>query len=127
MINEGRNRAIFNKTTAKDAWNIRDYTIKQIHPLIDEYYLWYRDHGLHLPEEFATDPSSWTTILFKIHRAFAYYLNREEPNNMWKDAELSGRKDELWPIYEKDMQEGFELFGKYLLFLQDDKKNHSNA
>lgn len=110
-----------------DPWNIRDYVIKNTYPLIHEYYQWYLEHGLHLPETLAQDPTEWTEILRKMDRAFSLYLTRDDEDGLWQDAKRSHRDNELWPKYEAEMQEGFALFGKYLKELRDDKRYHPNA
>jgi hypothetical protein len=76
--------------------------IESLHEPITDYVNWYAERGLYLPEEYKTDPGAWTDVLRKIQRSFELAHKKDY------------KKDE---VLKKEMQEGFELFGKYFLDL----------
>lgn len=71
--------------------------LKKIAPDITEYCEWYCENGYHLPDEFKTDPSSWTQIVREIGEAF----------------ELIMLEDALTEDEEKKVDKGVDYFYKY--------------
>lgn len=107
-----------NKNSSRDIADIRRKTIETLYPIIDVYADWYAEHGITLPEEFAQDPTTWTNILRKIQRAFDLSANGNLPGGEI-DKVRKVNRDDLVRIKEEEVQEGFELFGKYLQVLID--------
>jgi hypothetical protein len=106
---------------------IRDVAVKSLYKIIADYSDWYEYKGLHLPPDYATDPSLWTLNLQKIKRAFELLhdeMNGEgelwEAKNKWKNF---GEQDtEKIEELNKEIIEGFTEFGKQLFYLTDPKK-----
>ncbi len=73
-----------------------------IYPRLNDYIDWYCEKGLYLPEEFATDPASWTTILRDIQEAFRL---------------LHSGEYRLGEVYQEKVDIGLALFGKYFRHL----------
>jgi len=65
---------------------------------VQEYANWYAKAGMHLPKEYATNPSAWTNVLNEIAQAFDIAETKEYRDN---------------PELEHQMKKGFELFGRY--------------
>lgn len=111
----------------KEEPNIRDRAIDVLHAAIEEYSDWYEEHGLYLPPDYVTDPTSWTEALHKMKRAFTL-LNDEanqegelwEAKNKWKEF---GEKDsEKIDELNREIKEGLTIFGSQLLYLTDRPK-----
>jgi hypothetical protein len=79
-----------------------DDAVDIIGPEVSDYVDWYAERGLYLPRDYQTDPAAWTNILRKMQRAFDIASKKEYV----EDESL-----------EQEMQEGFELFGKYFYHL----------
>lgn len=107
-----------NKTSAFDVADIRRMTIKTLRPVINEYADWYAEHGITLPEEFAQDPTTWTNHLRTIQRAFNLAGDELEGKGEIFTA-FKNNRDDLVATFNKEKQDGFELFGKYLSELVD--------
>lgn len=101
-----------------DVRNIRRYTTETIQPIVDFYADWYAEKGVTLPRGFEQDPSGWTEVLRKIQRAFILASNEDMPDGEVYKAVASGKLNEVEKL-EGEIQEGFELFGKYLNSLVD--------
>lgn len=48
----------------------KDDLIAIARPHVIEYVNWYRENGLHLPEEFKDNPVGWSDLLLKIQMDF---------------------------------------------------------
>ena len=103
---------------------LRDLVVWNLSGDVKDYAEWYADHGIYLPEEFSHDPSQWTEVLRKISRAFELRFDEIkgegelfEARNRW--AEFGEVDAEKLKELEQEVQEGFELFGKYLNVLTD--------
>lgn len=103
-----------------DVKNIRKYSIKVLLPIVDYYADWYAERGITLPAGFEQDPTGWTEVLRKIQRAFVLVSDEESLGGEICKALGSGRLNDVEKL-EKEIQEGFELFGKYLNLLVDNK------
>ena len=107
---------------------IRDKAVKALCIAVGEYSQWYDEHGLYLPPDYATNPSEWNEVMHKIKRAFRLLydeMNKEgdlwEVKNKW---EKYGQKDvEEIEALEKEIRDGFILFGSQLLYMNDIKKD----
>ena len=103
---------------------LRDQIVRFMAPLIDDYALWNSEEGIFLPEAFATDPTGWQQALYKMKRAFNL-LNDEldgkgelwEAKNKW--AEFGEKDAGALADLNKEIQEGLELFGRFLNELTD--------
>lgn len=107
-----------------DEITIRERAVRALAGAVTRYSDWACESGLYLPEEFATSPSDWAEILRKIQRGFAIAAEEMRGEGELWDAkhawEKYGEKDvEKIKELERDIQEGFALFGKYLFHLTD--------
>jgi len=103
---------------------LRDRTVSNVYYMLQDYSDWYQEAGLVLPPDFETDPSGWNEELHKMTRAFK--LVHDEMN---KRGELWDAKHKWDGLHEvdlkkiealtKEVQEGFEAFGKQLQYLTD--------
>lgn len=110
-------KSMFADFEADDVKNIRKYVVSALAPIVDYYADWYAERGVTLPAEFEQDPTSWTEVLRKIQRAFVLSNNDSLSGEMNK-AIGAGKLNDVEKL-EKEIQEGFELFGKYLNLLVD--------
>lgn len=85
---------------------IRDTAVKHLAEIIEDYSLWYEEHGIHLPPEYAHDPTGWTNDLQKVREAFLLLEDEDE---------------EAIKAKEKEIVEGLTIFGKQLFYLTDPK------
>ncbi len=99
--------------TDSDVFNIRDYTIRTLHPIIDEYVDWYAEHGVSLPEAFALDPAGWTEVLRKIQKAFFLAATEHDEDSPIAFSKKHGHEEALVE-YRREIQAAFSLFGKHL-------------
>lgn len=88
-----------------DKTDIRMAIVKKYAHIIDRYVDWYSSTGMTLPTPFELAPGAWTDTLRKIQ--FSFVSLYEDP-----EAEIT---DEI--------KEGFELFGRYFIYLTDPKYN----
>lgn len=98
--------------------DLRTIIIDKITDDIIEYTDWYAENGVYLPDEFAQDPSAWTEVLRKIQRAFRLAVMEFGSDGEIMKAQILGNQEEVKKLIG-GMQEGFELFGKYLNVLRD--------
>lgn len=101
--------------TRNDVYGLNDYLIGLIYEPLKDFVEHYETHGMALPPEFATDPGAWLMILKKIEYAFDAEYERLLGFN---DMTFALNNAELREHDEK-VQEGFELFGKYLRNMWD--------
>lgn len=95
---------------------IREVAIAELYHVVDDYCTWYVEQGLYLPPDYATDPSGWNEVINQIKRAFTLMHDYSaETGELWK----AKGNEEMTAKLEKEVQEGFTLFGKYLFFLND--------
>lgn len=106
------------KVDAFDVADIRRATIKMLRPVLNEYVDWYAEHGITLPEEFAQDPTTWTNHLRTIQRAFNLAGDELEGEGEIFNA-FKNKQNKLVASLNKEKQDGFKLFGKYLCELVD--------
>lgn len=98
--------------------DLRTTIIDRLTNDIDDYVEWYSEQGVYLPDEFAQDPSAWTEVLRKIQRAFRLASTELGSEGEIMKARILGNHEQVKKLTE-EMQEGFELFGKYLNVLRD--------
>lgn len=104
------------------AWDIRNFVLAKVGPVIKEYSEWYSDFGVSLPDAFQFDPTGWTLTMWKINRAFELAEAREDSRGPWADAMQVANDEEreqLLADLRDEMDSGFRLFGKHLLDLYD--------
>lgn len=103
-------------------WNIRDFVVKKIGPIVDEYAEWYAEHGISLPAAYEFDPTGWTETLRHIQRAFNLAAVEKEDYGEFFDAKNNPdpvRREELLTSLREEISTGFRLFGKHLDVLYD--------
>ena len=98
--------------------DLRTIIIDKITDDIIEYTYWYAENGVYFPDEFAQDPSAWTEVLRKIQRAFRLAVMEIGSDGEIMKAQFLGNQEEVKKLIG-GMQEGLELFGKYLNVLRD--------
>lgn len=103
---------------------IRERAVKALYKPIHTYVEWAVEQGLYLPPDYAIDPTGWNEVLRKIQRAFRLsYEELEEDGELWKaktEWKQFGEQDsDKIKELEKEIEEGFTLFGKYMFYLQD--------
>ena len=117
--------SILNKIFKKSKPNIKDLAIKSLYSAIKDYSVWYANHGLYLPPDYATDPGKWTMDLQGIERAFRLLKEESEgrgelyeAKNKWKQF---GETDtEKINDLEKEIKKSLKVFGEELLYLTDE-------
>lgn len=82
-----------------EIWNLRDAIISFVTPRMSFFTKWQCEHGKYTPPQYSNHPDVWLNILNKIDRAFEM---ANDPSYPWDDSSRA------------EVQEGFELFGKYL-------------
>lgn len=99
-----------------DVMLVGDFVFEKTYKPLKKFIKHYEEHGMALPLEFATDPGTWLSILKKIEFAFdsEWSVQNEIENRFTK-----GMTDEKIKEHDKKVEEGFTLFGKYLLYLYD--------
>lgn len=113
----------------KKVETIRDVAVKSLYDVVADYSDFYEEHGFYLPPEYATNPSTWTTNLQKMKRAFELLDEETHGEGELYDAKMKWAKygevdAEKVKELEKEIEEGFTLFGKNLFYLTDPKKRN---
>lgn len=107
--------------------SLRDKAVMSLYEAVRDYSAWYDEKGLYLPPDYATTPHLWSEEMHKMTNAFELLydeLHGEgelwEAKNSWEDATKIDKEkiDRL----TKEIQEGFEAFGKQLLHMTDAEK-----
>ena len=100
-----------------DAVNLTSFIVrKNIKPL-KAFIRHQEERGMSLPYDFATDPAQWLLVLKKIEYAFDETLLNAIRSDEGTDRRVM-EKEEADSI-KKRVDEGFELYGRYLLDLWD--------
>ena len=97
-----------------DLWNLNDYIIRKVRLPLKAFVRYQEEHGMSTPNDFATDPAAWLVVLSKMEYSFD-----EAYNDRFLSLEQLKRTPEEMEEYNKKVQEGFELFGKYCMNLWD--------
>ena len=116
------NHTIEKRPKKAGVWDIRDFVIKKVGPLVQEYSEWYANYGVSLPDCYAFDPTGWTENLRQMQRAFYLASIENEDYGEFYDAKNAtepGRKEELIIALNNEVSTGFRLFGKHLNDLKD--------
>lgn len=118
-------------------WGLNSAITTYVYPRLKEFYRWQSEHGRSVPIDFEKDPASWLEVLRKMVRAFElmmiddYELGAEKWEETFGVPKMVdfGTKEEYeraWQGYlsgqekiNKEIQEGIELFGKYMRNLWD--------
>lgn len=99
-----------------DVWNLNSFIIGKTYAPLKEFVQNYEEHGMSLPDEFATDPGTWLNILKKIELAFDSVWDDEfEKENRF----TKGMNTEQVKEHNLKVEEGLTLFGKYIRNLWD--------
>lgn len=98
-----------------DVFSLNRYIIEKLYSPLKDFIAHYETHGMSLPMEFATDPGTWLMILKKIEYAF----DAEYEKICGEDDMIYGLNKKQLEEHDEKVQEGFELFGKYLRDLWD--------
>lgn len=111
----------------KKVITVREEAVKKLYSIVSDYSDWYAQFGIYLPPDYATKPTDWTIALQKMKRAFELLHDEEnEEGDLW-EAKNGWKKygevdvDRVCEV-EKEIMEGFTLFGAYLFYLNDPKK-----
>ena len=88
----------------RDIYDLHWYIVRKLRPVIKDFVKYQCEHGHSLPLDFSTNPAGWLEVLQKIEYSFDMACSEESLGNTPEDMRESGIK----------VQEGFELFGKYL-------------
>jgi hypothetical protein len=103
---------------------IRDRTVNSVYYMLKDYSDWYQEAGIVLPPDYETDPSAWNEELHKMVRAFKLVHDNMHGRGELYDAlhnwEFLDKIDTVkLNALNKEIQEGFEAFGKQLQHLTD--------
>lgn len=101
-----------------DIWSLDGYILRKVRQPFKDFYKYQSEHGHSLPFEFQTDPAAWLVVLSKIEYAFDETWKEDFDINNYLDVILKMTKEQS-EERDKKIQEGFELFGKYLRALWD--------
>lgn len=97
-----------------DIWNLNDFIIRKVRLPLKAYVRHQEEHGMATPFDFATNPVGWLEVLAKMEYSFD-----ETYNDRFLALDQPKRTPEQMEEYNKKIQEGFELFGKYCMNLWD--------
>ena len=92
----------------REVWDLRRAIQKFVAPRLEHFVTWQIEHGFHYPQDL--DPAAWTTDLKKMRSS----INELEG--------FSGDTTQIDPSFGSPLQEGLDLFGRYLWDLHDIKK-----
>lgn len=101
-----------------DTWDVRHFVIQKVHGPLMKFITDYEEGGMSLPSEFATDPAAWLKILKKIQYAIDWEYKEDEEWDEFHAVFQTWSQVDIEQHYKK-VQEGLELFGRYLLALWD--------
>ena len=94
-----------------DLWNLNYFIIKKVRKPLNAFVKHQEERGMSLPSDFEKDPAAWLVVLGKMRYSFDQsWLNENDENHDF----LHTMTDEQRMEYYNKIQEGFELFGKYL-------------
>ena len=108
----------------RDVYDLDEALVRFAYPRLKHFITWQCDHGMSCPP--SLDPAAWLEVLRKIEKAFDIQAGRLglyglEETKAPTPAEWTEESYQKWldTINEEDKQikEGIELFGKYLLDL----------
>lgn len=116
---------MFNLSKKKEQKSIRQVAVENLTDLISDYAEWYHRAGLYLPPAYAADPTGWSEALQKIERAFDLVSGNDDDYTLAQFNAETGLVGDLQNLedLEKEINEGFALFGANLLYLTDIKKS----
>jgi hypothetical protein len=99
-----------------DIWSLNHFIVAKLRAPIHDFYRYEAEHGHSLPQEFQTDPAAWLVVLSKIDYAFdhEWRSDNEDDYNFTENMTEEQKKEH----YAK-VDEGFQLFGKFLRDLWD--------
>jgi len=86
-----------------DVKNLNLFIINKIRSPLADFVLYQTEQGTTLPEELRADPAAWLEILQKMDYAFK--------NAILDKTKMSDKEKEE---HNKQVKEGFELFGRFL-------------
>lgn len=95
-------------------WDLGDYILNCAYKPFKAFVKRYEERGMSLPHEFVTDPAAWLLVLKKIEFSFDYYWNDKHDFSEY----IKKTPDEIRAENAK-VNEGMELFGKYMMELWD--------
>lgn len=98
-------------------WDLGGYILNHAYKPFKAFVKKYEEEGLSLPHDFVTDPAAWLLVLQKIEFSFDYYWNSLHDDCSFDEYKQKTKEE----IHEenKKVQEGMELFGKYMMDLWD--------
>ena len=97
-----------------DIWNLNDYIVRKVYFPLKEFVYNYEQQGMSLPSAFETDPAAWLLTLKKIEYAFDRVWEDERGLSDWSKKSIEEIRED-----NRKIQEGMELFGKYMMDLWD--------
>jgi predicted FMN-binding regulatory protein PaiB len=100
---------------------IRDIVVGSVYEALEDYSEWYEQQGLHLPPNFATDPTAYTEALHKMVRAFELLYEEIQGEGELLQARCGEDAQKVEQL-EKEVQEGLLLFGQNFGYMTDPKK-----
>lgn len=106
------------KQTSPCVMELNRLIVSRLKEHISNYVIHQEEQGMYLPKEFETNPAAWLIVLGKIR--FAFDQTYLKMNNLENPVTKNKNATQLSDI-DKQIQEGFELFGKYLLDLKEIK------
>lgn len=95
----------------EDCLSLNSFIINKIRDPLNKFVKHEAEEGIVLPKEFETDPSAWLVVISKIKFSIDHTW-REENELDYLPTQNMG-VDEKEQFY-KQVDEGFELFGRYL-------------
>ena len=111
-------QSVFCGYNDRDVWSVKDFIIKKISKPVSDFVEYQTNCGRGLPAEFSKDPAAWLEILRKIQFSFEN-ISKEFSGDIEYSDMMIGMTPEEHVKHSERIQEGFELFGKYLLDLRD--------
>lgn len=102
----------------QDTWDVEHFVIRKVHGPLMQFVEDYEEGGMSLPTEFASDPAAWLMILKKIEYAVDQKWKEDFEFDEYHDRWIK-MTDEERTKHQKDIDEGLELFGRWLQNLWD--------
>lgn len=91
-----------------DIWNLNNFIVRKVRVPFKKFVKFYEERGNSFPNEFENNPAEWLVILKKIEYSFDHH----------DEITLDMTPEQNMENYKK-VQEGFELFGRYITAFWD--------
>jgi hypothetical protein len=109
-------QSLFRGYNHHDVYNVNSFIIKKIRPVFKKYVRYEEEHGMSLPFDFSSDPAGWLIVLKKIEFSIDHEWDEFQTDDYNPCEKMTTEEREE---FNKKVQEGFELWGRYFTNLWD--------